>query len=350
VRFASALRAAAATLPSDLAECERILSALPARELEFKRAFDEYSEGVSYKQQYQDKNAFLVYYTRGYDGPGRPSIEDMDAEREERQRTQFGARNDAWIAVDDARSELAYLRGKSGAASDEEGEVAKALARAAKALDAYLALAPAEQLEQARQLVQPAAAETRAPPSPIASARTVRPRGALQLRVAPVMAAEPQGPASPPADGSPAAVPARPAVIAAGVVGVREGEAAPPSDAAALYVTARVAAPEWQSAGKTPPLASARFAAPSLPFEFELSAADLTAEYLNVPQREWDALDLAISCRLDTDGVAATRDASDLVGRAQLIKRGQREPAAWSPVRVELQGRGLAGKLVVRQK
>jgi hypothetical protein len=43
--------------------------------------FDEHSEGISYKQQFLDQNAFLVYYTKGFDGPGRPSIEDEDSNR-----------------------------------------------------------------------------------------------------------------------------------------------------------------------------------------------------------------------------------------------------------------------------
>ena len=33
---------------------------LPNEERDFKRIFDEYSEGISYRQRYLDKNAFLV--------------------------------------------------------------------------------------------------------------------------------------------------------------------------------------------------------------------------------------------------------------------------------------------------
>lgn len=53
-------------------------SAVPTSEKEFKRLFDEFSEGISYKQQFLDKNAFVVYYTQGFDGPGRPSIDTED--------------------------------------------------------------------------------------------------------------------------------------------------------------------------------------------------------------------------------------------------------------------------------
>lgn len=52
----------------------------------------------------------------------------------------------------DARSELDFLA-SSKTLSDADGEVAKALAKAKAALDAYLTLAPAEQVEQARRIL-----------------------------------------------------------------------------------------------------------------------------------------------------------------------------------------------------
>ena len=55
----------------DLKGVKTSLQQLPSGEKEFKRLFDEYSQGVSYKQVYLDQNAFLVYYTKGFDGPGR---------------------------------------------------------------------------------------------------------------------------------------------------------------------------------------------------------------------------------------------------------------------------------------
>lgn len=66
---------------SNLEECEALLSKLPLIEKDFKKLFDEHSEGISYKQQFLDQNAFLVYYTKGFDGPGRPSIEEEDSNR-----------------------------------------------------------------------------------------------------------------------------------------------------------------------------------------------------------------------------------------------------------------------------
>jgi hypothetical protein len=76
----NAVDSATAVLPNIL-ECEKLLSKIPATEKDFKKIFDEHSEGISYKQQFLDQNAFLVYYTKGFDGPGRPSIEEEDSSR-----------------------------------------------------------------------------------------------------------------------------------------------------------------------------------------------------------------------------------------------------------------------------
>ena len=47
---------------SQLDQCEKELDAVVSKEEKvFKKAFDEYSQGISYKQEYLDKNAFLVY-------------------------------------------------------------------------------------------------------------------------------------------------------------------------------------------------------------------------------------------------------------------------------------------------
>ena len=81
------------------------------------------------------------------------------------QKAQYGARNDAWIAVDDARQEVQFLRAHPPARphmhtlaparatlrslclqadADEYSELRDALRRARAAFDSYLALAPAE--------------------------------------------------------------------------------------------------------------------------------------------------------------------------------------------------------------
>ncbi|KAH8077625.1 hypothetical protein JL720_10010 [Aureococcus anophagefferens] len=72
----------------------------PRDEKSFKRLFDEYSSDVSYKQKYMDSNAFVVYYTKGFDGRTGPTSRTTPRPSG---RRQFGFRNDAWAAVDDAR-------------------------------------------------------------------------------------------------------------------------------------------------------------------------------------------------------------------------------------------------------
>ena len=101
VELQSAVRAASAALP-EVGAVARALDAVPAQEVAFKRTFDEFSEGVSYKQVWRDQNAFLVYDTGGFDGVGRPSIEN-DTPSAERQRQQYGLRNEAWLAIADVR-------------------------------------------------------------------------------------------------------------------------------------------------------------------------------------------------------------------------------------------------------
>ena len=143
--------------------------------------------------------------------------------------------------------------------------------------------------------------------------------------------------------------------IATGVVRVTPELAPPQSQTSALYVTCRLNpqanVPRYVTGGKVPPLAAARFAAPSFPFSFELRTSDLTPEFANVPQSEWIAQDLVISARWDTDGVAATRDPGDLVGRGLLSKRKGALPSKWEGAAdIELQGRGLTGRLLTGGK
>lgn len=100
-------------------------------------------------------------------------------------------------------------------------------------------------------------------------------------------------------------------------------------------------------AGKTPPLAAARYATPiSFPFEWKLTAADLTPEFASVDPSVWERSDLTITARFDTDGIAATRGPDDLVGRGRLSKGGASDESQWTAARVELQGRGLTGRIL----
>ena len=113
------------------------------KEKGFKRIFDEYSEGVSYKQQFLDKNAFLVYYTGGFDGPGRGSIE-KETPKESLQKAQYGYRNDAWVALDECMSELDYLLQQEDPLEDRK-DLKKALRALTSAVEGYVGLARTEQ-------------------------------------------------------------------------------------------------------------------------------------------------------------------------------------------------------------
>jgi hypothetical protein len=122
------------------------LGNIPTNEQDFKRLFDAYSDPVSYQQKFMDQNAFLVYYTKGFDGPGRPSMEDKETTVNERQTLQFGARNEAWIAWDNFLVELPFL-------NDKDNDLDKYLQATIRAVDAYLSLAPKSNMQQANQEV-----------------------------------------------------------------------------------------------------------------------------------------------------------------------------------------------------
>ena len=128
---------------------------IPTQEKAFKRTFDAYSDQVSYKQKFLDQNAFLVYYTNGYDGPGRDSLEKDPVN--ERQTLQFGARNEAWISWDDFLAEWEYYSSSSGRKSgsddieDSFSEMVKYLSNTINAVDGYLRLSPPQDLEAAQQ-------------------------------------------------------------------------------------------------------------------------------------------------------------------------------------------------------
>mmetsp|Transcript_16356 Transcript_16356/g.39144 ORF Transcript_16356/g.39144 Transcript_16356/m.39144 type:complete len:250 (+) Transcript_16356:43-792(+) len=128
---------------------------------------------------------------------------------------------------------------------------------------------------------------------------------------------------------------------------------------AALYVTARPNRPDNVpraildgSRGKPPPVLSARFSNPKFPFDFALTSLNFTPEGASTVEGMsdndvwWSGEDLIVSARLDSDGVAATRDPTDLVGRGIYSTAA----VAASPVSIELQGRGIFGKSVTARK
>eukprot|EP00578_Thalassiosira_sp_NH16_P011324 CAMPEP_0181113938 /NCGR_PEP_ID=MMETSP1071-20121207/20612_1 /TAXON_ID=35127 /ORGANISM="Thalassiosira sp., Strain NH16" /LENGTH=268 /DNA_ID=CAMNT_0023198005 /DNA_START=77 /DNA_END=884 /DNA_ORIENTATION=+ len=133
---------------------QSLIKSIPREEKAFKRVFDSYSTPVNYKQKFLDQNAFLVYYTKGYDGPGRKSIEeDVNTV----QTLQYGLRNDAWTAMDDLYVELEFGQGSKGddGTLSNKGELSALMSKVLKTLDSYLSLAPVADVEDAiRQLGQ----------------------------------------------------------------------------------------------------------------------------------------------------------------------------------------------------
>lgn len=126
---------------------------------------------------------------------------------------------------------------------------------------------------------------------------------------------------------------------------------------AALYVTARPNKPDNVpraildgSRGKPPPVLAARFADPQFPFVFSLTSENLTPEGASIIEGSssdsiwWSGEDLIVSARFDSDGVAVTRDPTDLVGRGIYSAKNKEN------ISIELQGRGLFGKSVTSKK
>jgi len=170
-------------------------------------------------------------------------------------------------------------------------------------------------------------------------------------------------------------------------------------DNAALYVTARPNVADNVpraildgTRGKPPPVLVARFSSVAqFPYEFVLTTNDVTLEgNSNSRDQETMAMEgpgvandvgggdtstspsylpyfywwrndpLVVSARWDSDGVAATRDPEDLVGRAAApaigtaVKATSAAASDASPapavVVIELQGRGAAGKLFTSKR
>ena len=138
------------------------------------------------------------------------------------------------------------------------------------------------------------------------------------------------------------------------VVTVESGVEVPINDKAALYLTARqdvgIVKAQILNA-KPPPILSSRIpisGSTQFPKEVVLSATnDLTEEGAAL-LKEWQSgrTPLVISARLDVDGVAATRDPEDLVGKGTVKK----VDGIWGTTDIALGGRGIGGKFVTGKK
>jgi hypothetical protein len=112
---------------------------------------------------------------------------------------------------------------------------------------------------------------------------------------------------------------------------------------AALYVTLR-------PVGRSPPIAARRvpladLSAPLFPLSLTLTPADALPDA--PPLEAWqNAPQLLVSARLDVDGVAATRNPEDLIGRAAAQRAAG---GGWEGAPVLLVGRGLAGRFATKR-
>lgn len=128
---------------NNIEEIQRLISQIPTEELAFKALFDAYSDPVSYKQKFLDQNAFLVYYTKGFDGPGRPSIEE---DVPIKQSIQYGRRNEAWIGWSDFTFEWKFQQEHPDQSSNQELIVP--LGTTLTAINAYLSQASSTQVKE----------------------------------------------------------------------------------------------------------------------------------------------------------------------------------------------------------
>ena len=157
--------------------------------------------------------------------------------------------------------------------------------------------------------------------------------------------------------------------ILRGVVTLKPGAELTSSASAALYVTAKpettINAPKAIAdmfAGRPPPVLTARYSistgSDAFPFNFQFTESDVTAEgsYEDPNDKKttnkywWTNDNLVISARFDSDGVAATRDPDDLVGRTFSLIEGNKDDDRLyrydKDVEIKLQGRGIGGKFI----
>lgn len=145
-----------------------------------------------------------------------------------------------------------------------------------------------------------------------------------------------------------------PVVVLNGQVSLSSNNlAAPTGDNAALYITVREDVGVWTSAVrnmKPPPILSKRMTnIKNFPVSVSLSSKDDMTPEGAATADEWmnGKRALTISTRLDSDGVAATRNPEDLVGQGEAKSDGNK---GWESFNVDLIGRGVAGKFITNKK
>jgi hypothetical protein len=137
------------------------------------------------------------------------------------------------------------------------------------------------------------------------------------------------------------------------VVTIKSSATVPSGPDPAIYLTAREDVGIWTAQIKNvkpPPILTSRTAGPfSLPVEIILSGEnDITPEgQLIAKQWQSGKRPIVVSARLDADGVAATRNAEDLVGKSIATKD---DGGVWKGCEIELTDRGVGGKFITKKR
>lgn len=100
---------------------------------------------------------------------------------------------------------------------------------------------------------------------------------------------------------------------------------------------------------KPPPVLAKRIAGPiTFPIQFSLDYnQDVTPEGALPPKSWTNKKNILVSVRLDTDGIAATRDDTDLIGKD--VAKYTDTVGIWSTLHIELTDRGIGGKFVTKK-
>lgn len=142
-------------------------------------------------------------------------------------------------------------------------------------------------------------------------------------------------------------------VTISGIITLEDGVAVPEAPTRALYITAKPDLGFINSnllLRKFPAVMSKRIPGESVtfPLEYSISESADGTEDVALQRERWVNLPMIISVRYDTDGVAATRDPTDLVGKGD-SSRNQGDDT-WVKANLALSDRGVGGKLVTAKQ
>lgn len=137
------------------------------------------------------------------------------------------------------------------------------------------------------------------------------------------------------------------------LVTIKNSATIPSGSDPAIYLTAREDVGIWTAQIKNvkpPPILTSRTAGPfSFPVEIVLSGEnDMTPEGALIA-KQWQSgkKPIVVSARLDADGVAATRNAEDLVGKSIATRD---DGGVWKGCLIELTDRGVGGKFITKKR